>query len=124
LTLQALQRARRVGSSPASTDRPMTPSRSVGSWASMPAAAVSWSRAACRAMGKLARSGVVPGQVSTASTMARGTAETLTKGSRVIVQGRLRQRSFETREGEKRTVIGLEVDDVDPSLREVDPSLR
>jgi single-stranded DNA-binding protein len=90
----------------------------------MPAAAVSWSRAACRAMVKLARSGLVPGQVSTASTMARGTAETLTKGSRVIVQGRLRQRSFETREGEKRTVIGLEVDDVDPSLREVDPSLR
>jgi single-strand DNA-binding protein len=36
---------------------------------------------------------------------------------RVMVQGRLRQRSFETREGEKRTVVELEVDEVGPSLR-------
>ena len=40
-----------------------------------------------------------------------------TRGSRVIVQGRLKQRSFETREGEKRTVVELEVDEIGPSLR-------
>ena len=44
-------------------------------------------------------------------------AESLTRGSRVIVQGRLKQRSFETREGEKRTVVELEVDEIGPSLR-------
>src|SRR5881397_13165 len=44
-------------------------------------------------------------------------AESLHRGSRVIVQGRLRQRSFETREGEKRTVVELEVDEVGPSLK-------
>src|SRR6201989_376463 len=43
--------------------------------------------------------------------------EALQKGSRVIVSGRLKQRSFETREGEKRTVIELDVDEVGPSLR-------
>ena len=48
---------------------------------------------------------------------AENVAETLTRGARVIVQGRLKQRSFETREGEKRTVIELEVDEVGPSLR-------
>ncbi|MEI2715082.1 MAG: single-stranded DNA-binding protein [Nocardioides sp.] len=48
---------------------------------------------------------------------AENAAETLTKGMRVIVQGRLKQRSYETREGEKRTVIELEVDEVGPSLR-------
>jgi single-strand DNA-binding protein len=48
---------------------------------------------------------------------AENVAESLTRGSRVIVSGRLRQRSFETREGEKRTVIELEVDEVGPSLR-------
>ncbi|GAA1857123.1 single-stranded DNA-binding protein [Pseudonocardia ailaonensis] len=48
---------------------------------------------------------------------AENVAETLTRGSRVIVQGRLRQRTFETREGEKRTVIEMEVDEVGPSLR-------
>lgn len=47
---------------------------------------------------------------------AENVAESLTRGSRVIVSGRLRQRSFETREGEKRTVIELEVDDIGPSL--------
>ncbi len=48
---------------------------------------------------------------------AENVAETLTRGARVIVQGRLRQRSFETREGEKRTVVELEVDEIGPSLR-------
>ncbi|MBF6215938.1 single-stranded DNA-binding protein [Nocardia puris] len=41
----------------------------------------------------------------------------LVRGSRVIVQGRLKQRSFDTREGEKRTVVELEVDEIGPSLR-------
>ena len=48
---------------------------------------------------------------------AENVAESLTRGSRVIVSGRLKQRSFETREGEKRTVIELDVDEVGPSLR-------
>jgi single-strand DNA-binding protein len=48
---------------------------------------------------------------------AENVAETLQKGMRVIVQGRLRQRSYETREGEKRTVYEIEVDEVGPSLR-------
>ncbi|WP_213003634.1 single-stranded DNA-binding protein [Winogradskya consettensis] len=43
--------------------------------------------------------------------------ESLKRGTRVIVQGRLRQRSYETREGEKRTVYELEVDEIGPSLR-------
>jgi single-strand DNA-binding protein len=49
--------------------------------------------------------------------MAENVTESLTKGSRVIVQGRLKQRSYETREGEKRTVVELDVDEVGPSLR-------
>jgi single-strand DNA-binding protein len=48
---------------------------------------------------------------------AENVAETLTKGTRVIVTGRLKQRSYETREGEKRTVMEMEVDDVGPALR-------
>ncbi|MGK8491756.1 single-stranded DNA-binding protein [Nocardia asiatica] len=48
---------------------------------------------------------------------AENVAESLTRGSRVIVSGRLKQRSYETREGEKRTVVELEVDEVGPSLR-------
>lgn len=48
---------------------------------------------------------------------AENVAESLTKGARVIVSGQLKQRSFETREGEKRTVIELEVDEIGPSLR-------
>ncbi|MDQ3152697.1 MAG: single-stranded DNA-binding protein [Actinomycetota bacterium] len=48
---------------------------------------------------------------------AENAAESLTRGMRVVVQGRLRQRSFETREGEKRTVVEMEVDEVGPSLR-------
>lgn len=48
---------------------------------------------------------------------AENVANSLTKGDRVIVQGRLRQRSYDTREGEKRTVYEIEVDEVGPSLR-------
>ncbi len=48
---------------------------------------------------------------------AESVAESLQRGMRVIAQGRLRQRSFETREGEKRTVVELEVDEIGPSLR-------
>src|SRR5271155_1406471 len=48
---------------------------------------------------------------------AENAAESLTRGMRVIVAGRLRQRSYETKEGEKRTVYEVEVDDVGPSLR-------
>jgi len=48
---------------------------------------------------------------------AENTAESLTRGMRVIVSGRLRQRSYETREGEKRTVVEMEVDEIGPSLR-------
>jgi single-strand DNA-binding protein len=48
---------------------------------------------------------------------AENVAESLTKGMRVVVQGRLRQRSYETREGEKRTVVELEVEEVGPSLK-------
>jgi single-strand DNA-binding protein len=48
---------------------------------------------------------------------AENVAESLTRGTRVVVTGRLRQRCFETKEGEKRTVVELEVDEVGPSLR-------
>ena len=48
---------------------------------------------------------------------AENVAESLTKGTRVVVTGRLKQRSYETREGEKRTVVEMEVDDVGPALR-------
>lgn len=48
---------------------------------------------------------------------AENVAESLTKGMRVIVTGRLKQRSYETREGEKRTVFEVEVDDVGPALK-------
>ncbi|GAA3705539.1 single-stranded DNA-binding protein [Arthrobacter ginkgonis] len=48
---------------------------------------------------------------------AENCAETLTKGVRVIAQGRLKSRSYETKEGEKRTVMELEVDEIGPSLR-------
>src|SRR5437868_8601817 len=48
---------------------------------------------------------------------AENVAESLQRGMRVIVQGRLKQRSYETREGEKRTVFEIEVDEVGPSLR-------
>lgn len=48
---------------------------------------------------------------------AENAAASLAKGTRVIVQGRLRQRSFETREGDKRTVVELDVDAIGPELR-------
>ena len=48
---------------------------------------------------------------------AENVAESLQRGARVIVSGRLRQRTYETREGEKRTVIELEVDEIGPSLK-------
>ena len=48
--------------------------------------------------------------------MAENVAESLQRGMRVIVSGRLRQRSYETKEGEKRTVYEVEVDDIGPSL--------
>jgi single-strand DNA-binding protein len=48
---------------------------------------------------------------------AENVAESLQRGMRVIVTGRLRQRNYETKEGEKRTVYEVEVDDVGPSLR-------
>jgi len=49
--------------------------------------------------------------------VAENVAESLTRGSRVLVSGRLRQRTFETKENEKRTVVELEVDEIGPSLR-------
>ncbi len=48
---------------------------------------------------------------------AENSAESLHRGTRVIVSGRLRSRSYETKEGEKRTVVELDVDEVGPSLR-------
>jgi single-strand DNA-binding protein len=48
---------------------------------------------------------------------AENVAESLQRGMRVIVQGRLKQRSYETKEGEKRTVYEVEVDEVGPSLK-------
>ena len=48
---------------------------------------------------------------------AENAAESLTRGTRVLVTGRLVQRSFETKEGEKRTVVELQVDEIGPSLR-------
>lgn len=49
-------------------------------------------------------------------TQAENAAESLTKGMRVVVTGRLKSRSYETREGDKRTVFEVEVEDVGPSL--------
>ena len=49
--------------------------------------------------------------------MAENVAESVSKGMRVIVTGRLRQRSFQTKEGESRTVFEIEVDEVGPSLK-------
>src|ERR671920_494802 len=48
---------------------------------------------------------------------AENVAESLQRGARVIVQGRLQQRSYETKEGEKRTVVELQVDEIGPSLK-------
>jgi single-strand DNA-binding protein len=49
--------------------------------------------------------------------LAENVAESLTKGMRVVVSGRLRSRSYETRDGEKRTVFEVEIDEIGPSLR-------
>ncbi|MCI1260776.1 MAG: single-stranded DNA-binding protein [Tetrasphaera jenkinsii] len=49
--------------------------------------------------------------------VAENVAESLHKGTRVLVTGRLRSRSYETKEGEKRTVVEMEVDEIGPSLR-------
>ncbi len=49
--------------------------------------------------------------------LAENVAESLTQGSRVIITGRLKQRSWETNEGEKRTVVELDIQDIGPSLR-------
>ena len=48
---------------------------------------------------------------------AENVAESLTKGMRVIVSGRLKSRTYDTKEGEKRTVIEFEIDEIGPSLR-------
>ena len=48
---------------------------------------------------------------------AENVAESLTRGTAVIAQGRLQSRSFETKEGEKRTVVEMQVDEIGPSLR-------
>ncbi|WP_329405475.1 single-stranded DNA-binding protein [Nocardia vinacea] len=48
---------------------------------------------------------------------AENVAESLTKGARIIVTGTLKQRSYETREGEKRTVVEIEIDEIGPSLK-------
>jgi single-strand DNA-binding protein len=48
---------------------------------------------------------------------AENVAESLQRGMRVVASGRLKQRSYETREGEKRTVVEMEVDEVGPSLK-------
>lgn len=50
-------------------------------------------------------------------SLAENVAETLTRGTRVLVAGRLQMRSWETQEGEKRTVVEIEADEVGPSLR-------
>ena len=55
---------------------------------------------------------------------AENVAESLTRGARVLVQGRLRQRSYETKEGERRTVYELDVDEIGPSLRWVTAKLN
>jgi single-strand DNA-binding protein len=49
--------------------------------------------------------------------MGENVAESLTKGMRVVVTGRLKSRSYDTKEGEKRTVMDLEVDEIGPSLK-------
>lgn len=56
--------------------------------------------------------------------MAENVAESLVKGTRVIVQGLLQQRSYETREGQKRTAVEVRVDEVGPSLRNAQADVR
>jgi single-strand DNA-binding protein len=56
--------------------------------------------------------------------VAENVAESLHRGMRVIVQGRLRQRSYETKDGERRTLFEVEVDEVGPSLRNLTVQAR
>ena len=56
--------------------------------------------------------------------MAENAAETITKGTRLIIQGRLRQRSYDAKDGTKRTVIELDVDEVGPSLKYATATVR
>lgn len=56
--------------------------------------------------------------------MAENVGESLRRGNRVLVSGRLRQRQFETKEGDKRTVVELEVDEIGPSLRYAQAQVR
>lgn len=56
--------------------------------------------------------------------LGENVAESLRKGTRVLVTGRLKQRSYETREGEKRTVVEMEADEVGPSLRYASAEVR
>jgi single-strand DNA-binding protein len=49
--------------------------------------------------------------------MAENVAESLTKGARVVISGRLKQRTWETNEGEKRSVVELDIQEIGPSLR-------
>ena len=56
--------------------------------------------------------------------MAENVAESLTKGMRVVVNGRLKQRSYQTKEGENRTVFEVEVDEVGPSLKYASASVN
>lgn len=49
--------------------------------------------------------------------LAQNVAESVDKGTRVVVSGRLEQRSYENREGEKRSVVEVTADDIGPSLR-------
>ena len=49
--------------------------------------------------------------------LAENVAESLTKGARVVITGRLKQRTWETKEGEKRNVVELDIQDIGPSLR-------
>jgi single-strand DNA-binding protein len=55
---------------------------------------------------------------------AENVAESLTRGTRVVVTGRLEQRSYETKEGENRTVVEMQADEVAPSLRYAQASIR
>lgn len=55
---------------------------------------------------------------------AENVAETLIRGTRVIATGKLKQRSYETKEGEKRTAVELEVDEIGPSLRYATAKVR
>ncbi|MEU7529309.1 single-stranded DNA-binding protein [Saccharothrix sp. NPDC042600] len=55
---------------------------------------------------------------------AENVAETLTRGTRVLVHGRLKQRSYETNEGDRRTVIEMDVEEIGPSLRYATATIR